>query len=824
MLLLIVGGTVLTYALTLSYLLYGLRQNALSDGQKLVNTAASQKANEIQAVLNEDIAISRAMAVAMKQYVGLPEAQRERMKQELLKGVLESNPKYEATWVSLELGFIDPTYTKPYGRQRSTCYYENGVLRQYEELANMQGDAATGLYTEIKFNPVEKIGEPYEYSGYGGKTNETLLGLSPSAPIIIDGRFAGLIGMDMLLDGFRTMSDITFFDRGAAFLLSNKGVVVSHEVSEKMSQPVDSLEFFGNVTFALKDSIAAGRTFSVRVFDAAYGEDVLISFAPIHIGRSTEPWAVGVQVPVSEVMRATSLKFNTSLAVALLGLLALGFVASRIGFGLSRSVTRSNALLKDLSKGDLDPDKKLKINSTDELGEMAVSVNYLMDELIRKANFAYEIGQGNLNVDFQASGPSDVLGLALLRMRENLLQVISETNAVVRKAVSEGDLSSARIQTGQHLGGWSELTGSINKLLESISMLFYKVNGIANAMATGDLTVRFDADARGDVQTLAENLNMALDNVSDLIRQITENARVVGESSTEMQTLSEEMTTNTREIASSISQMSHGAQNQVSKVDDASNLVEGILRSSNEMGDHAESITLVAQAGVNSSEKGLKLVKKVGFSIKDIAAFSAETYESIQVLTHRSQEISRALSVITDIASQTNLLALNAAIEAAQAGDAGRGFAVVAEEIRKLAEGSKKSAKEIEKLVTDVQTDVSAAALAIEHMKQSVQGGQDASASASEAFNEIAESSARTMRMSEEILTRVKGQIDDIKNVVTLTESVVVIAEQTAAGTEEIASSATELSAGMDHYVQRTRDLTHVASELTQRINKFRLK
>ena len=82
----------------------------------------------------------------------------------------------------------------------------------------------------------------------------------------------------------------------------------------------------------------------------------------------------------------------------------------------------------------------------------------------------------------------------------------------------------------------------------------------------------------------------------------------------------------------------------------------------------------------------------------------------------------------------------------------------------------------------------------------------------------------KRLKNFEEIRKRVQQQIDSIKNVVTITESVVVIAEETAAGTEQIASSATELSAGMDNYVDRSQSLSDVANELIERLSKFRLK
>ncbi|MCK9927238.1 methyl-accepting chemotaxis protein, partial [Frankia sp. Mgl5] len=81
-----------------------------------------------------------------------------------------------------------------------------------------------------------------------------------------------------------------------------------------------------------------------------------------------------------------------------------------------------------------------------------------------------------------------------------------------------------------------------------------------------------------------------------------------------------------------------------------------------------------------------------------------QSTESIQRLATRSEEIGGIVTTITDISSQTNLLALNAAIEAARAGVQGRGFAVVAEEVRKLADETKRAAEQIAQLISTMQT------------------------------------------------------------------------------------------------------------------------
>ena len=492
----------------------------------------------------------------------------------------------------------------------------------------------------------------------------------------------------------------------------------------------------------------------------------------------------------------------------------------RIASQIISSIEKSNDLLKDLALGELNQDKKLDVDSDDELGEMADSVNVLVDELSKKATFSKDIGEGNLDSGYQVASAREVLGHSLLKMRDNLKEVLDEVKEVVEEAGVAGNLS-ARIQTEKKQGGWKDLSESVNYLLQSVSAPVMAVNTIVNAMAEGDLTKRFNDQAQGDMARLSNNLNKALTNLNELLHNISDNANIIDESSAEMSVVSEEMNTNTKEIASAISEMSGGAQSQVGKVDESSNLIEGILRSSNEMGDRAETINEAAKQGVNSSEKGLEMVNKVVFNMVDISEYSTKTHESIQVLTERSAEITRVLSVITEIASQTNLLALNAAIEAAQAGDAGRGFAVVAEEIRKLAEDSRNSAKEIEKLVNDVQTDTTEAAKIIDIMSKSVRNGEDASKEASEVFKEISDTSDKTFRHSQEILQATQIQVKDINEVVAITENVVVIAEETAAGTEQVASSATELSTGMTGYTEKIQRLASVAEELKGGISKF---
>ncbi len=521
------------------------------------------------------------------------------------------------------------------------------------------------------------------------------------------------------------------------------------------------------------------------------------------------------------VMHATSGGGMYTGLVSVLGLAVLSIFNFRKSIGGGQSIETCITALQNIADGKLEEFEKFE-ESNSAMGRMGAAINRLVEETVNKTEFSKQIGSGFLNAEYEPSSEQDELGNSLVKMRNNLSELISNTREAIWEAGDQGNLSS-RIQIDQMEGAWRDLSGSINSLLDTLSKPLFEFNKLFKNLANGDLSLRYTDESNGDVKRMTDNLNSALDNIDGLLHQISNSAGIIDESSSEMKVSSEEMSTNTKEIASAISQISHGAQNQLTKVDESSNLIEEILGSSTIVGEKAENINQAAKLGVERSESGMKMVTDMVTSMGDISTHSEQANKSIGVLTDRSNEIARVLGVITDIASQTNLLALNAAIEAAQAGDAGRGFAVVAEEIRKLAEDSRNSAKEIEKLINDVQVDTQSAAQSIDVMASSVKTGEQTSRTAVESFENMLNMSNEILSFSEEIVGSSKEQTNKINDVVSIIEGVVVIAEQTAAGTEEVASSATELSSGMINYNEKTAKLAEIADTLKEGVSMLKL-
>ncbi len=509
-----------------------------------------------------------------------------------------------------------------------------------------------------------------------------------------------------------------------------------------------------------------------------------------------------------------------SVLVALI-VLAIGlFVALRFSKQIVDYIIQVRDKLVKLAKGSLV--EKMSEERRDELGDIAVSLNQLVSSTHDYISLAQSIRKGNLDLDTSSFDEDDAFARELIAMRDNLSLVIDDVNNVIKKAEDEGDLS-ARVSMEKKEGVWLEMSNSVNRLLNSMAEPLDEVKDIFSKMANGNFSGKYSKESRGDVALLAESINVSIDQLSSLLRQFASTTDQVQQSSVDMLSVGEEMGTTTNEIASAISQMSAGAQTQVSKIDEVSALFESIQTSAAEMTSKANEINLAAHEGSEKSDRGETMLLDLINRISDINNQALVTQGSIDTLKMRSGEISQVLNVITEIAGQTNLLALNAAIEAAQAGDAGRGFAVVAEEIRKLAEDSRKSASQIEKLISEVNEDTNKAAQAMDEMNERVKSGSELSNTASQIFKEIALSSNTTYTLSNEITEFSARQVDSLKNVVGITEEVVVISEQAAAGTEEVASSASELASGMTNYKQKLNELSSIAVNLNKELSKLQV-
>lgn len=207
-----------------------------------------------------------------------------------------------------------------------------------------------------------------------------------------------------------------------------------------------------------------------------------------------------------------------------------------------------------------------------------------------------------------------------------------------------------------------------------------------------------------------------------------------------------------------------------------------------------------------------------------------ETAARVQEMNQRSDQIGRIVQTIDDIAAQTNLLALNAAIEAARAGEHGRGFAVVAEEVRKLAENSSSSTKEITGLVRAIQEGSQDAMSAMHRTVADVGMALEVTNEAAVCLERIAVAAKETAKSNESLtvamervnlVTESNSQIlatvgSEIESVNASIENIAAITEENSAASEEMSASTEEMSAQIEELVASLKELDQQIGRLDE--------
>lgn len=227
------------------------------------------------------------------------------------------------------------------------------------------------------------------------------------------------------------------------------------------------------------------------------------------------------------------------------------------------------------------------------------------------------------------------------------------------------------------------------------------------------------------------------------------------------------------EVSSSMDLAAQGAGSSVNEanaqLDTAQRtekLFETLAVSIAELKETATELSTSVTAARETAEAGAQSVSRTSERIDKLQGHVNRSSDAVERLGAKNKEIGAIVQTITDIANQTNLLALNASIEAARAGEHGRGFAVVAEEVRKLAEVSSESAREISGLIATIQAEVAVAIEAIQLSSEEAKTGVQESDLTSASLAAIVESTAAVSTGAGEVLsftTTISSGLDQVQ-------------------------------------------------------------
>jgi methyl-accepting chemotaxis protein len=253
-------------------------------------------------------------------------------------------------------------------------------------------------------------------------------------------------------------------------------------------------------------------------------------------------------------------------------------------------------------------------------------------------------------------------------------------------------------------------------------------------------------------------------------------------------------------IAVTVEQQQSTILQQANSVDKTTTTIEELGVFALQSADKAENAAGGSQQALNLAQGGTQTVGRTVEGISELKDQVLAIANQIVQLSKQTAQISTVSYIVADLANQTNILALNAGVEAARAGDQGRGFAVVANEIRKLADQSKKSAEQINALVYEVQEAINSTIMVTdEGTKKAIQGIQLAEETG-DVFVNIANAVNNVFLNNQQIAITAKQQAVSVQQAVAAMNAINLGAKETAVGIAQVKDA--------------TQDLNHAAENL----------
>lgn len=399
-----------------------------------------------------------------------------------------------------------------------------------------------------------------------------------------------------------------------------------------------------------------------------------------------------------------------------------------------------------------------------DLDPLYKTVYTAMEDLLNTKTEQGGMVKGNIALYTNIS-TAIVFGLILLAFAVSILLGISTSNGIAKPMrlctdrlalLAQGNLTAPvpEVKTRDEVG---ELTHSTVTIVQGLTLLVRDMDNLLEEMAGG----RFDGKAEhpeafiGDFAPVLESMRGISYSMSDALYQIGQSA--------------EQVSAGAEQVSTGAQALAQGATEQASAVEELSATINDIAAS--------------AKANAEAARISKAQSNEAGGQVIVCDDYMKEMVQAMNHISKSSEEISKIISTIENIAFQTNILALNAAVEAARAGTAGKGFAVVADEVRNLASKSDQAAKATKELIENSITAVKSGNEIVDAVSAALKKTIELAGYAVNGMGEI----AAAVDSEAESIAQVTEGIDQISSVVQTNSAT---SEESAAASEELSSQA----------------------------------
>lgn len=343
------------------------------------------------------------------------------------------------------------------------------------------------------------------------------------------------------------------------------------------------------------------------------------------------------------------------------------------------------------------------------------------------------------------------------------------------------------------------------------------------SQGNGDLTKRIEVKSKDEIGEMTGYFNEFIESIHEIVRDIYNISTVISDHMNSITLTTEELTKSTEMIAMASMEVADGSVTQDNKLEQLNHLVGKIKLDIENVSEKAMQTLESSEKSQHSVENGDKQVMIQAGELNEFVNSIREASITVEDLNQSSEEIKAIVELIHSISSQTNLLALNASIEAARAGEAGRGFAVVADEIRKLAEETSISAKQISEIVTNIGNKTLNVKDSMIELVDKTKIQEKSMDMLKEELKGILNLASVTLEESNGIMDISSKVNNDFTEITNSTEDIRGVAVQNSRNTQEVAAAVEEQTASFQEVSANISSINEMSNDLTKIVGRFKI-
>jgi methyl-accepting chemotaxis protein len=761
------------------YAVWRLRIQAMAAAQEEATALAETNAASVKAEIEVALDLARTMAQALTAVKTEGAALTRDEVNAMLKELTTQNPDLIGTWTLWEPDAFDGQDAQYAGQ---APYDQTGRFNVYwnrNEQGNIQVETPIEYETEDyyqlpKQTKQEVVTEPYLYPVQG----KDVLMTSIVAPIMVNGQFYGVAGVDMGLEILQQLTDEMNAYEGMAemALISNQGTlagVTGHPelVGQLLEKYHENRQ--EHITY-----IQEGQT----IYQEEEGR--IEVFVPIQFGQTTTPWSVNLNIPTSQIVAEANAAMwqMTGIGAALaLGTLVLLWLASG---QVARPIRRIADVARVIAEGDLS--RQVDVSGADEVGQLADVFRRMIAYLQEMADAAGRLAQGDLTVEVTPRSTRDALGNAFARMVADLRSLVGQVaDSATNVGASAGQLSASADQSAQAV---QQVAATVQQIAQGTAQQTESVTGAA---ATVEQVARAIGSVARGAQEQASAINQSAEitmRIAAAVQQVAVNAQSGAQGSAEAAQAAragagtvektikgiERIRTSTATVAQKVQDMGRRSEQIgaiVETIDDIASqtnlLALNAAIEAARAGEHGKGFAVVADEVRKLAENSAKATKEIAGLIKDVQRTIAE---AVRAMDEGAAEVDAGVT------------------QADESGQALESIMVAVEAVNRQVNEIATAAQQMDVSANELVSAMDAVSAVVE---ENTAATEEMGASASEATTAI--------------------------------ENIASVAEENSAATEEVSATVEEVSAQVEEVTASAQSLSAMAQELQALVTQFKL-